>query len=141
MRSSREPSSSRSSASVSMDSSSDGNFTRRLPVERLAPPIGELQSGKVLRLLGLGLKARLITVGVETTRKAALSDKLSLAIVAVNASKNSIDKIVPLLMARGVEIISIESPEHLGDSVGRAATTVVGVLDIKLARGISAACR
>lgn len=122
------------------ESTKDGNFTGDMTVKRLSPPVSDETAAKILRLLGLGYRARLITVGVETTRKSALSDKLALAIVAVDASKNSIDKIVPLLLARGVKIISIDSAQLLGDSVGRAATTVVGVLDVKLARGISTAC-
>ena len=95
---------------------------------------------KVLRLLGLGVRGRLVTVGVELTRKAAQSDKLKLAIVANDVSHNSKDKIVPLLEARGVTIIAMESASALGDSVGRAATAVVGVLDTRLALGILAAC-
>jgi ribosomal protein L7Ae-like RNA K-turn-binding protein len=95
---------------------------------------------KMLRLLGLGVRGRLVTVGVDLTRKAAQSDKLKLAVVATDVSHNSRDKIVPLLEARGVTIITTASAKALGDAVGRAATAVVGVLDTKLARGILAAC-
>lgn len=108
--------------------------------EQKLVPISQEDVIKVSRFLGLGLRGRLVTVGVETTRKAALSGKVSLAVVALDASQHSKDKIVPLLSARGVTIIAMESARVLGDAVGRAATTVVGVLDTKLARGIHAAC-
>lgn len=94
---------------------------------------------KILRLLGLGLRGRLVTVGVDRTREAALKGELRLAVVAANAAVNSRDKIVPLLKARGITMIATDSAELLGGAVGRATTAVVGVLDVKLARGIRAA--
>lgn len=94
---------------------------------------------KVLRLLGLGLRGRLVTVGVDRTREAAFKGGLRLAVVAADASVNSRDKVVPLLTARGITMIETDSAELLGAAVGRAATAVVGVLDAKLARGIRAA--
>jgi len=103
-------------------------------------PADSIDEAKILRLLGLGVRGRLVTVGVELTRKAAQSDKLKLAVVANDVSHNSKDKIVPLLEARGVTIIATASANELGNAVGRDATAVVGVLDIKLARGILAAC-
>ncbi len=94
---------------------------------------------KILRLLGLGNRGRLVTVGVDRTREAAFKGTLRLAVVAADAAVNSRDKIVPLLTARGITMIATDSAEALGGSVGRATTAVVGVLDVKLARGIRAA--
>lgn len=95
----------------------------------------------VLRLVGLGMRGRLVSVGVDRTREAAFKGTLRLAIVAADASGNSRDKIVPLLSGRGVSMIETASADELGRAVGRAATAVVGVLDAKLARGIRAAHR
>ena len=95
----------------------------------------------VLRLLGLGLRGRLVAVGVDRTREAAFKGTLRLAVVASDASPNSRDKIVPLLKGRGVTMIDTPSADDLGRAVGRAATAVVGVLDAKLARGVRAAHR
>ncbi|MGI9089933.1 MAG: L7Ae/L30e/S12e/Gadd45 family ribosomal protein [Gemmatimonadaceae bacterium] len=94
---------------------------------------------KILRLLGLGVRGRLVTVGVDRTREAALKGDLKLAVVAGDVAVNSRDKIVPLLTARGITMIATDSAESLGRAVGRATTAVVGVLDAKLARGIRAA--
>ncbi|MDQ6738430.1 MAG: ribosomal L7Ae/L30e/S12e/Gadd45 family protein [Gemmatimonadota bacterium] len=95
----------------------------------------------ILRLVGLGMRGRLVAVGVDRTREAAFKGTLRLAIVASDASPNSRDKIVPLLSGRGVSMIETPSADDLGRVVGRAATAVVGVLDAKLARGIRAAHR
>lgn len=95
----------------------------------------------VLRLIGLGVRGRLVAVGVDRTREAAFKGTLRLAVVASDASPNSRDKIVPLLKGRGVTMIETASADELGRVVGRAATAVVGVLDAKLARGVRAAHR
>jgi ribosomal protein L7Ae-like RNA K-turn-binding protein len=98
-----------------------------------------LDETPLLRLLGLGLRGRLVVVGVDQVRKAALAGKLSLAVVAADVSSNSRDKIVPLLTARGIKMIETASTTALGAAVGRETTAVVGVLDAKLAHGILAA--
>ena len=95
----------------------------------------------VLRLIGLGVRGRLVVVGVDRTREAAIKGALRLAIVAADASPNSRDKIVPLLNGRGITMIQTASADELGRAVGRTATAVVGVLDAKLARGVRAAHR
>ena len=61
---------------------------------------------------------------------------LKLAIVARDASKNSLDKVVPLLKAKRVMILDGISAASLGAAVGRDATAVVGIVDVQLAKGI-----
>jgi ribosomal protein L7Ae-like RNA K-turn-binding protein len=51
---------------------------------------------RVLGLLGLGIRARNVVVGVEQVRMAARRGDLALAIVAPDASPNSRKKLVPL---------------------------------------------
>src|ERR1039457_6202699 len=60
---------------------------------------------KVLGLAGLGVRGRLAVIGVERVREAAAKGTLKLAIVARDASKNSLDKVVPLLNAKQVMIL------------------------------------
>jgi ribosomal protein L7Ae-like RNA K-turn-binding protein len=91
---------------------------------------------KVLGLAGLGVRGRLAVIGVERVREAAAKGTLKLAIVATDASKNSLDKIVPLLTAKRVMILDGISAASLGAAVGREATAVVGVVDAQLAKGI-----
>ncbi len=91
---------------------------------------------KVFGLLGLGLRGRLAVVGVQQVRDAAKRGKLKVALVASDASKNSLDKITGLLAARGVPVIDSFSAAELGKVAGREAVAVVGVTDAGLAEGI-----
>jgi ribosomal protein L7Ae-like RNA K-turn-binding protein len=61
-------------------------------------------------------------VGVEQVRAAATSGKLKLAIVAPDASRHSLDKVLPLLAARRVYVVQGPSAAELGAAVGREAT-------------------
>ena len=91
---------------------------------------------RVLRLVGLGVRSRGAVVGVEQVREAAKKDKLALALVAADASKHSLDKVVPLLEARRVRIVRASSAAELGQAVGREQTAAVGIVDRQLAKGI-----
>ena len=91
---------------------------------------------KLLRLLGLGVRGGGALVGVDRVRDAVVKGRLALAVVAIDASRNSLDKVVPLLTARRVRIIEAPSATALGGAVGREATAVVGIVDPQLARGI-----
>jgi ribosomal protein L7Ae-like RNA K-turn-binding protein len=91
---------------------------------------------KVLALAGLGVRGRLAVIGVERVREAAAKGTLKLAIVARDASKHSLDKVVPLLNAKQVTILDGIGAASLGAAVGRDATAVVGIVDAQLAKGI-----
>lgn len=91
---------------------------------------------RVLGLLGLGVRARNVVVGVEQVRLAARKGRLALAIVAPDASPNSLKKVEPLLAATGVRAVRGPGAAALGSAVGREATAVVGILDPALARGV-----
>ncbi len=93
---------------------------------------------KLLGLIGLGARGRGAVVGVERVRDAAKNGTLALAIVAPDASRNSLGKVVPLLKAKRVQIIEGPSAVQLGAAVGREATAAVGIVDRNLARGIRA---
>ena len=92
----------------------------------------------MLRLLGLGVRSRGVVVGVEQVRDGAKRNKIVLAIVARDASSNSLEKVVPLLNARRVRFIEVPSAAELGAAVGREQTTVVGIVDRQLAAGVNA---
>jgi ribosomal protein L7Ae-like RNA K-turn-binding protein len=91
---------------------------------------------RVAGLIGLGLRARSAVVGAAQVRAAATKGSLALAIVAPDASSNTLSKVVPLLRARRVRMIEGPSAAALGDAVGRNTTAVVGITDAQLARGI-----
>lgn len=96
----------------------------------------EAVSRKLLRLIGLGVRGRLVITGVDQVRAAAQRGTLALAVVAPDASRHSRDKVVPLLTARGVRIVEGPTSIELGHAVGRQAAAVVGVVDRQLARGM-----
>ena len=91
---------------------------------------------KLLGLLGLGVRGRGAVVGVQQCRDAAIRGKLAFAVIAPDASHNSLDKIVPLMTAKRIRFVEGPSAAVLGAAVGRETTAVVGVVDYKLARGI-----
>jgi ribosomal protein L7Ae-like RNA K-turn-binding protein len=98
--------------------------------------LDEATRQKVRGLVGLGLRGRLVVVGSERVKIEALKGEVHLAIVAMDASRHSLDKVVPALRARRVEIIEWPSAAELGAIVGRESTTAVGIADQALARGI-----
>ena len=95
-------------------------------------------SDKLLRLLGVGMNGRLVVVGVQLVRDAAQRGKLQLAVIATDASKNSLDKVVPMLRAKNIRMIVAPSAAKLGAAVGRESTAAVGVVVPQLARGVRA---
>ena len=91
---------------------------------------------KVLGLLGLGMRARNVVVGVDRVREAVRRSKVILAIVAPDASHNSRDKVLPLLSARRVRTWEGSTAAALGAAVGKGSTAVVGITDAALAAGV-----
>ena len=91
---------------------------------------------KVAGLLGLGVRSRGAVVGVDRVRDAAKRGELRFAVLAPDASRHSVDKVVPLLEARRIRYIEGPSASVLGALAGRETTAVIGVVDPHLARGI-----
>ena len=94
---------------------------------------------KVLALVGLGVRGRLVVVGAERVRLDALKGAVQLALVATDVSRHSLDKVLPVLRARRIEVIEWPSAAELGGAVGRETTAAVGIVDQALARGIRGA--
>jgi len=84
------------------------------------------------------MNGRLVVVGVQLVRDAAQRGKLKLAVIAPDASHNSLDKVVPMLRAKHIRMIEGPSATELGAAVGRESTAAVGVVDPQLARGVRA---
>ena len=77
-------------------------------------------------------------VGVEQVRGEAKKGTLKLAVVAHDASRHSREKVLPLLKAKGIDVIERMSSNELGAAVGREQTAAVGITDAGLARGVRA---
>ena len=97
-----------------------------------------VQQRKLLGLIGLGARGRGAIVGVQQVREAARRGKLHLAIAAPDASRNSLEKVLPLLHARGITVIAGPPAIELGSAAGRETATVIGIVDKGLAKGIRA---
>lgn len=96
------------------------------------------ETRKLLGLIGLGVRGRGAIVGVQQVREAARRGKLQLAIAAPDASSNSLNKVLPLLRARGISVFAGPSATELGSAAGREVTAVIGIVDRGLAKGIRA---
>ncbi len=107
--------------------------------EAVAPELDDAVRRKVLALVGLGVRGRLVVVGAERVRIEAMKGAVQLAIVATDVSRHSLDKVVPVLRARHVQVIEWPSSAELGGAVGRDTTAAVGIVDQALARGIRGA--
>jgi ribosomal protein L7Ae-like RNA K-turn-binding protein len=108
----------------------------------VSEPAGALTDAvrrKVLGLVGLGARGRLLVIGVEQVRLAVQKGKVQLAIVAQDVSRHSLDKVVPVLTARRVEMMEWPSAAELGGAVGRESTAAIGIVDQALAHGIRGA--
>ena len=91
---------------------------------------------RVLGLVGLGIRARNVVVGTEQVRMAARKGRLALAIVAPDASPNSLKKLLPLLQATRVRVVQGPGAEALGSVAGRNSAAALGITDASLARGV-----
>ncbi|HVA58661.1 MAG: ribosomal L7Ae/L30e/S12e/Gadd45 family protein [Gemmatimonadaceae bacterium] len=94
------------------------------------------QARRVLGLVGLGVRARNATVGVEQVRAAAKKGTLVLVLVASDAAENSLDKLLPLMRARHIPTIEGLAAAELGTAAGRVQTAAIGIVDRSLAKGI-----
>jgi len=68
------------------------------------------------------MNGRLVVVGVQLVRDAAQRGKLKLAVIAPDASHNSLDKVVPMLRAKHIRMIEGPSAAELGAAVGTASS-------------------
>ncbi len=100
--------------------------------------LNDVDRGRLLRLIGLGVRGRGAIIGVEQVREGAKKNKVAFAVVAMDASRHSLDKVIPLLNARRVRFVEVPSAAELGGAVGRETTAVVGIVDRQLAKGIRA---
>lgn len=91
-------------------------------------------AARALNLLGLAARAGLVLPGTERVREAARNGRLSLAVVARDASDNSRGKLLPLLQARRIPFLIEFERVQLGGAVGRAPLGAVGVTDRALAQ-------
>jgi len=100
---------------------------------------GELPSAdieKLLNLLGLGVRGGNVIVGVDGIRAELQAGKLRCVVLASDASKRALDKLVPLAQGTDVRLLMGPDAAKLGDRLGRPPVQAVGVRDRALANGV-----
>ncbi|MGH7502784.1 MAG: L7Ae/L30e/S12e/Gadd45 family ribosomal protein [Longimicrobiales bacterium] len=83
---------------------------------------------RALDLLGLAARAGEIAPGTERVREAVRAGRARFAFVASDASANSRDKLVPLLVKHGIPCTERFDRSGLGAAIGRAPVSAVAVL-------------
>lgn len=94
----------------------------------------------VVGLLGLGARARRVTVGVAGVRAGLARGAFVCVVVAADASERTKEKVVRSARGRGVPVLAGPRAAVLGAGLGRAAVQAVGVSDRALARGLKDVC-
>lgn len=87
-------------------------------------------------MLGLGLRAGNLIVGVDGVRAALQRGTCQLVVLASDASPRATEKVVRLAEGRGVGVVRGPEAARMGERLGRPPVMVVGVRDAALARGI-----
>ena len=98
-------------------------------------------SGGVLGLLGLGLRAGHVVIGVDGVRRALQARQVRCVVVASDASPRAVDKVVRLAEGQGVPLVPGPDAAAIGRQLGRPPVMVVGVRDRALADGVGRLAR
>jgi ribosomal protein L7Ae-like RNA K-turn-binding protein len=101
--------------------------------ETTPPPPAE----RLLRLLGLGNRARTVVIGVDQVRSGLQADRFKCVVVASDVSPRAQEKVVRLAQGKGVTLIPGPAAAVIGDRFGSPPVMVVGVVDGALAQGLA----
>lgn len=93
----------------------------------------------VLGLIGLGMRAGHLVVGVDAVRSALQAGKVLCVVVANDATPRTSEKVVRLAQAKGVPMVQGPEARLLGERLGRPPVMVVGIRDRALAAGVQGA--
>jgi ribosomal protein L7Ae-like RNA K-turn-binding protein len=93
-------------------------------------------STKITRLLGLGLRAGNVVIGVAGVRAGLQRGKVLCVVLAADASPRTNDKVARLAEAKRVPVLRGPDANELGAGLGRPPVQAVGVSDPALARGL-----
>ncbi len=99
-------------------------------------PAGMGDAGRLLGLIGLGYRARNVTIGVDAVRRDLQGGKCWCVVVAEDASPRAVDKVVRLAAAKGVPLVPGPRAAAIGAQVGKPPVMAVGVRDRALAGGM-----
>ena len=95
-------------------------------------------STKITRLLGLGVRAGNVVIGVAGVRAGLQRGKVYCVVLAADASQRTIEKVARLAEAKQVPVLRGPVANELGAGLGRPPVQAAGVSDAALARGLIA---
>ena len=87
-------------------------------------------------LLGLGMRAGNVVIGVSGVRARLQQGKLAVVVMAADASPRTREKVERLARARGIPVLAGPAADRLGAQLGRPPVQTVGTGDRALARGL-----
>jgi ribosomal protein L7Ae-like RNA K-turn-binding protein len=93
-------------------------------------------STRITRLLGLGVRAGSVVIGVAGVRAGLQRGKFACVVLAQDAGQRTMDKVVRLAEARQIPVLRGPVAAELGAGLGRPPVQAVGVTDPALARGL-----
>jgi ribosomal protein L7Ae-like RNA K-turn-binding protein len=93
---------------------------------------------RLTRLLGLGVRAGNVVIGVAGVRAGLQRGKLACVVLARDASRRTIEKVERLADARQIRVLRGPAAAELGAGLGKPPVQAVGVSDPALARGLIA---
>jgi ribosomal protein L7Ae-like RNA K-turn-binding protein len=93
-------------------------------------------SSKIIRLLGLGVRAGNVVIGVAGVRAGLQRGKVSCVVLAADAGQRTMEKVTRLAEARNIPVLHGPQADELGRALGRPPVQAVGVADAALARGL-----
>ena len=89
-------------------------------------------------MVGLAMRAGRLVLGTTAVREAAKHGKLSGALIATDATANARNRILPLLLACDIPVVSCGTIRQLGQAVGKERLAIVGISDAGFARQLMA---
>lgn len=93
-------------------------------------------SDRITRLLGLGVRAGTVVIGVAGVRAGLQRGKVVCVVLAADAGQRTRDKVERLAAARNIPVLRGPVAAELGAGLGRPPVQAVGVADRALARGL-----
>lgn len=91
---------------------------------------------RLLGLLGLGLRAGTVVVGVDGARAVLQRGDAALVVMAEDASARARGKVAALAAAKRIPTVSGPAAEEIGRRLGRPPVMVAVVRDRRLAAGM-----
>jgi ribosomal protein L7Ae-like RNA K-turn-binding protein len=98
-------------------------------------------STRITRLLGLGVRAGNVVIGVGGVRAALQRGQVVCVVLAADAGPRTMEKVARLAEARKVPVLRGPAATELGAGLGKPPVQAVGVTDPALARGLMADSR